>query len=132
MDKVEALNMGANDYVTKPFGSEEFLQRRVRTALRVASHRSENGMFPGRKFEMEGLAIDYDARSVSVGGEQIRLTRDKSVALLSAHVGKMLTYDFIIHEIWGYNDTGSIKKLQVNMANIPKEAWAISRARRII
>ena len=67
MDKVEALNMGANDYVTKPFGSEEFLAR-VRTALRVASHRSENGMFPGRKFEMEGLAIDYDARSVSVGG----------------------------------------------------------------
>lgn len=119
MDKVEALNMGANDYVTKPFGSEEFLAR-VRTALRVASHRSENGMFPGRKFEMEGLAIDYDARSVSVGGEQIRLTQTEYniVALLSAHVGKMLTYDFIIHEIWGYNDTGSIKKLQVNMANI--------------
>ena len=122
MDKVEALNMGANDYVTKPFGSEEFLAR-VRTALRVASHRSENGMFPGRKFEMEGLAIDYDARSVSVGGEQIRLTQTEYniVALLSAHVGKMLTYDFIIHEIWGYNDTGSIKKLQVNMANIRKK-----------
>ena len=126
MDKVEALNMGANDYVTKPFGSEEFLAR-VRTALRVASHRSEDGMFPGGRFETDGLVIDYDARCVRVDGEQIRLTQTEYniVALLSEHVGKMLTYDFIIHEIWGYNDIGSVKKLQVNMANI-------SRARKII
>ena len=112
MDKVEALNMGANDYVTKPFGSEEFLAR-VRTALRVASHRSEDGMFPGGRFETDGLVIDYDARCVRVDGEQIRLTQTE--------YNIVLTYDFIIHEIWGYNDIGSVKKLQVNMANIRKK-----------
>lgn len=121
-DKVKALNMGANDYITKPFGSEEFVAR-VRTALRVTSHRSDDGKYPGGKFETGGLVIDYDARTVSVDGAEVRLTQTEYniVALLSEHVGKMLTYDFIIHEIWGYNDTGSIKKLQVNMANIRKK-----------
>lgn len=122
MDKVEALNMGANDYVTKPFGSEELVAR-VRTALRVTSHRSDDGKYPGGRFETGGLIIDYDARTVSVDGAEVRLTQTEYniVALLSEHVGKMLTYDFIIHEIWGYNDNGSIKKLQVNMANIRKK-----------
>lgn len=122
MDKVKALNMGANDYVTKPFGSEELVAR-VRTALRVTSHRPDDGKYPGGKFETGGLVIDYDARTVSVDGSEVRLTQTEYniVALLSEHVGKMLTYDFIIHEIWGYNDTGSIKKLQVNMANIRKK-----------
>lgn len=122
MDKVNALNMGANDYVTKPFGSEELVAR-VRTALRVTSHRSDDGKYPGGRFETGGLIIDYDARAVSVDGGEVRLTQTEYniVALLSEHVGKMLTYDFIIHEIWGYNDNGSIKKLQVNMANIRKK-----------
>ncbi len=122
MDKVNALNMGANDYVTKPFGSEELVAR-VRTALRVTSHRSDDGKYPGGRFETGGLIIDYDARTVSVDGGEVRLTQTEYniVALLSEHVGKMLTYDFIIHEIWGYNDNGSIKKLQVNMANIRKK-----------
>lgn len=122
MDKVKALNMGANDYVTKPFGSEELVAR-VRTALRVTSHRSDDGKYPGGRFETGGFIIDYDARTVSVDGEEVRLTQTEYniVALLSEHVGKMLTYDFIIHEIWGYNDNGSIKKLQVNMANIRKK-----------
>lgn len=122
MDKVKALNMGANDYVTKPFGSEELVAR-VRTALRVTSHRSDDGKYPGGRFETGGLIIDYDARTVSVDGAEVRLTQTEYniVALLSEHVGKMLTYDFIIHEIWGYNDNGSIKKLQVNMANIRKK-----------
>ena len=122
MDKVNALNMGANDYVTKPFGSEELVAR-VRTALRVTSHRSDDGKYPGGRFETGGLVIDYDARTVSIDGVEARLTQTEYniVALLSEHAGKMLTYDFIIHEIWGYNDTGSIKKLQVNMANIRKK-----------
>lgn len=122
MDKVKAFNMGANDYVTKPFGSEELVAR-VRTALRVTSHRSDDGKYPGGRFETGGLIIDYDARMVSVDGAEVRLTQTEYniVALLSEHVGKMLTYDFIIHEIWGYNDNGSIKKLQVNMANIRKK-----------
>ena len=124
-DKVLALNEGANDYVTKPFGSKELVAR-VGSALRTASHRAENGMRPGGKFKSRGLVIDYDARYVTIDGEEIRLTQTEYniVALLSEHAGKMLTYDTIITEIWGYKDAGSTKKLQVNMANIRKKLGA--------
>ena len=124
-DKVEALNLGANDYVTKPFGSEELVAR-VRCTLRTTTHRSEDGKLPGGKFETGKLVIDYDARCVFIDGKEIKLTQTEYniVALLSEHSGKMLTYNFIISEIWGYNDAGSTKKLQVNMANIRKKFGA--------
>ena len=94
--------------------------------MRTASHRAENGMRPGGKFKSRGLIIDYDARYVTIDGEEIRLTQTEYniVALLSEHAGKMLTYDTIIAEIWGYKDAGSTKKLQVNMANIRKKLGA--------
>lgn len=124
-DKVSALNMGANDYVTKPFGSAELVAR-VASALRISTHRSEYGKLPGGKFRSRGLVIDYDARQVMIDGTEIRLTQTEYniVALLSEYAGKMLTYDNIITEIWGYKDSGSTKKLQVNMANIRKKLGA--------
>ena len=124
-DKVEALNLGANDYVTKPFGSAELVAR-VQTALRTNSHRAENGKLPGGQFETGELSIDYDARTVRIADKEIKLTQTEYniVALLSEHAGKMLTYSFIIQEIWGYSDIGSTKKLQVNMANIRKKFGA--------
>ena len=124
-DKVEALNLGANDYVTKPFGSGELVAR-VRSALRTTSHRADDGKLPGGKFESGELLIDYDARTVTIAGEEIKLTQTEYniIALLSEHAGKMLTYQFINKEIWGYSDSGSIKKLQVNMANIRKKFGA--------
>ena len=124
-DKVEALNLGANDYVTKPFGSAELVAR-VQTALRTNSHRAGNGKLPGGQFETGELSIDYDARTVRIADKEIKLTQTEYniVALLSEHAGKMLTYSFIIQEIWGYSDIGSTKKLQVNMANIRKKFGA--------
>lgn len=124
-DKVEALNMGANDYVTKPFGSAELVAR-VRSALRTNSHRADDGKLPGGRFETGDLVIDYDARTVRLADKDIKLTQTEYniVALLSEHAGKMLTYSFIIQEIWGYSDVGSTKKLQVNMANIRKKFGA--------
>ena len=121
-DKVEALDKGANDYITKPFGSAELLAR-VRSALRTTRHSAEGGRLPGGKFTHDGLMIDYDSRQVSVDGNLVKLTLTEYniLALLSEHTGKVLTYSFIIKEIWGYNDFGSIKKLQVNMANIRKK-----------
>ena len=121
-DKVEALDGGANDYITKPFGSAE-LTARVRSVLRTTRHSAEAGHLPGGRFEHNGLVIDYDSRSVWINGEEIKLTQTEYniVALLSEHSGKVLTYSFIIKEIWGYNDYGSTKKLQVNMANIRKK-----------
>ena len=120
-DKVKALDAGANDYVTKPFSSEEFLAR-IRMLLRNY-HRADSGKLPGGKFETGDLVIDYDARCVFVSGNEIKLSQTEYniVALLSEHCGKMMTYTAIIKGVWGYSDMGSIKKLQVNMANIRKK-----------
>lgn len=121
-DKVLALDKGANDYITKPFGSAELLAR-VRTALRNNRHSSDEGRFPGGKFVLKDLVIDYDARQVFIKDEEIKLTQTEYniVALLSENCGKMMTYASIIKVIWGYPNEGSIKKLQVNMANIRKK-----------
>ena len=85
-DKVEALDMGANDYVTKPFGSNEFLAR-IRSTLRMTTHRMQNGMFPGGKFKASGLTIDYDARRVFLHKKEVKLTQTEYniIAALSEH-----------------------------------------------
>lgn len=120
-DKVQALDAGANDYVTKPFSSEEFLAR-IRMILRNY-RRADSGKLPGGKFRVRDLVIDYDARQIFIDGEEIKLSQTEYniVALLSEHCGKMMTYTAIIKGVWGYPDEGSIKKLQVNMANIRKK-----------
>lgn len=124
-DKVTALDLGANDYVTKPFGSAE-LMARVRSALRNSRHSANEGKLPGGRFRAGDFEINYDARRVFIQGEEIKLTQTEYniIAFLSAHSGKVMTYSAIIKEIWGYNDLNSTKKLQVNMANIRKKFGA--------
>ncbi len=118
-DKVSALDQGANDYITKPFGTAELLAR-VRAALRVNRHSTQTA---GSTFTVDDLTIDYDRRQVSVADELIHLTQTEYniLAFLSQHTGKVMTYANIIRSIWGTMDDGSIKKLQVNMANIRKK-----------
>ncbi|MBQ4284195.1 MAG: response regulator transcription factor [Lachnospira sp.] len=121
-DKVEALDTGANDYVTKPFGTDELLAR-VRATLRD-SRRNANGEKIGRsKFQTADMTIDYEYRRITVGDSEVKLTQIEYniVELLSINAGRVLTYSEIIKKIWGYSDYGSIKKLQVNMANIRKK-----------
>ena len=120
-DKVDALDLGANDYITKPFGTAELLAR-VRAALRISRH-SLQAAAPSNLFTVDDLVIDYDRRLVSVAGSGIHLTQTEYniLALLSQHTGKVLTYSTIIRAVWGSMDDGSIKKLQVNMANIRKK-----------
>lgn len=121
-DKIEALDLGANDYITKPFGTGELLAR-VRATLRNNRPGSGSGSLPGEIFNLYNLTIDYDRRIVCIKGEEIKLTQTEYniLALLSYHTGKVMTYAAIIKEIWGCSDDGSIKKLQVNMANIRKK-----------
>ncbi|MDO5146642.1 MAG: response regulator transcription factor [Eubacteriales bacterium] len=121
-DKVEALDAGANDYITKPFGTAELLAR-VRATLR--NHRYEKleeGDSYG-KYVCRDMEIDYEKRKVEVCGEEIKLTQTEYniVALLSRHSGRVMTYAAIIRGVWGSADAGSVKKLQVNMANIRKK-----------
>lgn len=119
-DKVEALELGANDYITKPFGTAELVAR-VRAALRTVNILASNN--PDNKFTLNGMIIDYDRRQVSVDGEDIKLTQNEYNILvrLSRHSGKVLTYAEIINAIWGKADFNAVKKLQVNMANLRKK-----------
>ena len=121
-DKVAALDLGANDYVTKPFGTAELLAR-VRVALRVHYQHTNKGLESDRIFRSNGLEIDFEKRRVRIGEEEIHLTQTEYniVALLASRPGKVLTYTEIIKEVWRWNDSGSVKKLQVNMANIRKK-----------
>ncbi len=121
-DKVTALDLGANDYVTKPFGAQEFAAR-IRSILRSNRHSAEEGKLPGGKFMSGDMTIDYDARKFFISNSEIKLTQTEFniIALLSEHFGKVLTYAAISKEIWGFFDSGSTKKLQVNMANIRKK-----------
>ena len=122
-DKITALDKGANDYITKPFGAGELLAR-VRVALRNNRFRADEGKLPGGRFTLRQLEIDYDARLVYIAGKDIHLTQTEYniVALLSENCGKMMTYAAIIKAIWGETvREGNIKKLQVNMANIRRK-----------
>lgn len=124
-DKVSALDLGANDYITKPFGTAE-LNARIRAALRSGRHQNTIGITSGGTFQVDDLEIDYDRRQVTVAGNDVHLTQTEYniLSLLSRHTGKVLTYATIIREIWGSADDGSVKKLQVNMANIRKKMGA--------
>ena len=120
-DKVSALDLGANDYITKPFGTAELLAR-VRACLR-SSRMNLRAAMPGSIFVLNDLQINYDRRQVTIAGKTVHLTQIEYniLALLSQQAGKVMTYSAIIGTIWGNMDDGSIKKLQVNMANIRKK-----------
>ena len=120
-DKITALDLGANDYICKPFGTGELLAR-VRASLRI-NRMNLQAAVPSSVFVLEDLTIDYDRRQVSIGGNAVHLTQIEFniLSLLSQQVGKVMTYSAIISAIWGTMDDGSIKKLQVNMANIRKK-----------
>lgn len=119
-DKVSSLDLGANDYITKPFGTAE-LMARVRAALRSSRYSMVEA--PCGSFLLDDLELDYDRRQVFMAGTPVHLTQTEYniLSLLSRHPGRVLTYAAIIREIWGCLDEGSIKKLQVNMANIRKK-----------
>lgn len=120
-DKVKALDLGANDYITKPFGNAE-LTARVRAALRNRRS-SDIEVSADGKFTLHDMVIDYARRMVTIRGEEVKFTRTEYniLEILSQNTGKVLTYAAIIRKIWGPTDDGGVKKLQVNMANIRKK-----------
>ena len=122
-DKIAALDLGANDYVTKPFGTGELLAR-IRAVLRSTHHSGDDKNVSGDKFVISDLVVNYPARTVYLHNREIKFTQTEYniVALLAENAGKMMTYSAIIKAVWGEaTDASSIKKLQVNMANIRKK-----------
>lgn len=98
-DKVRALNLGADDYLTKPFGMEEFLAR-VRAALRRAAPHAEPPVSP---YRAEALEVDFAARRVCVEGRDVRLTprEYELLAHLARNAGRVLSHRQILQAVWG-------------------------------
>jgi two-component system KDP operon response regulator KdpE len=109
-DKVAALDAGADDYVTKPFGAQELLAR-VRAALR----RGDTGASPAGPITRGDLVIDADRRRVLRGGEDLKLTPKEFelLVLLAQHAGRVLTHRTILRAIWGPNAVDQPEHLRV-------------------
>jgi two-component system KDP operon response regulator KdpE len=119
-DKIEALDMGASDYVTKPFHMGE-LMARIRVAERALALRGVNSEETIYKFDY--LTVDYEKRKVLVDENEVHLTplEYKLLLLLIQNQGKVLTHNYIIRKIWGYEAGGDNKSLRVFMANLRRK-----------
>lgn len=121
-EKVQALDAGADDYITKPFGTFELLAR-IRTAIRHNNKLSDDSQNANRPYAADGLTIDFERRLVTLHGKEIHLTRVeyKIVSLLAKNSGKVMTYDTLIDQVWGPYADDNNRILRVNMANIRRK-----------
>lgn len=121
-EKVEALDAGADDYLTKPFGVSELLAR-IRVCLRNIVKESNFKLEEGSIFQVRDFKIDYEKRKVYINNEEIHLTpiEYKLVVLMSKYAGKVLTHKFIINEIWGSYMENETQSLRVFMASIRRK-----------
>lgn len=117
-EKVQALDMGADDYITKPFNIEELLAR-----IRVAMRRYNPTESKSSEFVLDTLRIDYEKRRIYVKDEEIHLTPIEYKMLLSLvqNCGKVMTHRAIQHEVWGYPTSDDYQSLRVFMANIRRK-----------
>lgn len=116
-EKVKALDLGADDYVTKPFGTNELLAR-IRTALRHQNVQTEATAI----IENKALKIDFEKQLVYKDDQEIHLTKNeyRILALMFRQLGKVVTYQTLMTEVWGpYSDDS--QTLRVNMSNIRKK-----------
>jgi two-component system KDP operon response regulator KdpE len=116
LDKVRALDAGADDYLTKPFGTEELLAR-MRVALRHATQLAAPGDPVVRSGE---LKVDLGTRRVFLGEREVRLTRTeyRLLSLLARHAGKVLTHRHLLKEVWGPNAVEQTHYLRVYMGQL--------------
>ena len=116
-EKVAALDAGADDYLTKPFGAGELLAR-IRVALRHSAPTESNAVFSSGD-----LAVDLARRLVSVGGQEVELTPNEYDILcaLVQHAGKVLTHRQLLRTVWGSGYENETHILRVNVSNLRRK-----------
>jgi two-component system KDP operon response regulator KdpE len=117
-DKVAALDAGADDYLTKPFGTNELMAR-----MRVALRRSDKLEKESTSFQSDDLLIDFVKRKVQVNGSPVTLTPTEYSILrtLVNHAGQVLTHQQLIKEVWGGNYEVNSHLLRVNVSNLRRK-----------
>jgi two-component system, OmpR family, KDP operon response regulator KdpE len=121
-DKVAALDAGADDYLTKPFGVGELLAR-MRVALRHAGRLAGGKAEEASQFAVGELRVDLGARRVSVGEREVHLTpiEYRLLTTLVRHAGKVLTHSFLMKEVWGPPYVEQTHYLRIFMANLRRK-----------
>ncbi len=132
-DKVGAFDLGADDYITKPFSTGEFLAR-VKTALRHAARENTPQAEPAGRFRLQELTVDFDKRRVLLGGADVHVTQIeyRIIEMLCKNAGRIMTYETIMKRIWGPNLAQDHQVLRVNMANIRRKLETNPAAPRYI
>ena len=121
-DKIDALDAGADDYLTKPFSVEELLAR-LRVTQRRLSVMQNDPATESPVFQNGNLRVDYAAGCAYLDGEELHLTpiEYKLLCLLARNVGKVLTHTYITQQIWGSSWENDIASLRVFMATLRKK-----------
>ncbi len=118
-DKVRALDLGADDYITKPFGTYEMLAR-LRVALRHSCCQRANEL---SIYRYKNMMIDFEKRNIVLAENEVHLTQNeyRIVSLLAKNGGKVLTHEYIINKVWGCAVNDDNKILRVNITNIRRK-----------